>query len=322
MRTLRRALRLRSARWALVVLAFTAFVAVFGGWLAPQDPLQQNPGEILQGPSFGSPATAHWLGTDYLGRDVLSRLLEGSGRSVFMAVEAVAVGMLLGIPAGLASVTLGRIFTWVSLRFVDALMTLPFMVFVVAVTGIVGNGPAQAMATLGVLLTPIFYRITRAAALGLSAAQYVEVAELFGASRFWLLRVHIWSKVLPTVAVTAANALGAALLAVSSFSFLGIGVQPPLATWGGMLASDLGFLYQKPWAPLIPSVAIIATVAACNALADAVRDTTGVPDDVPLASGGLPAAAATPATPGIPAPGTPATPVSASPAPAVRGSAP
>lgn len=273
MRTLRRATRLPSARWALAVLGVMLFVGLFGGWLAPHDPLQQNPGGILQGPSGD-----HWLGTDYLGRDVLSRLLEGTGRSIVGAVEAVLIGALLGIPAGLASVTLGKVFTWVSLRVVDALMTLPFMVFVVAVTGIIGNGPNQAMLTLGVLFTPIFYRITRAAALGLSSAQYVEVAELFGASTFWLLRVHIWSKVLPTIAVTAANSLGAALLAVSSLSFLGIGVQPPLATWGGMLASDLGYLYQKPWAPLIPSIAIVLTVAACNALADAIRDTSGAPD--------------------------------------------
>jgi peptide/nickel transport system permease protein len=280
MRALRRAVRLPSARWALVVLAVTAFVAVFGGWLAPQDPLQQNPGDILQGPSFGRPAVAHWLGTDYLGRDVFSRLLEGTGRSIFGAVEAVVVGMILGIPAGLASVSLGRVFAWTSLRFIDALMTLPFMVFVVAVTGIIGNGPTQAMLTLGVLFAPVFYRITRAAALGLSSAQYVEVAELFGASRRWLLRVHVWSKVLPTIAVTAANALGAALLAVSSLSFLGIGVQPPAATWGGMLASDLNYLYQKPWAPLVPSVAIVIAVAACNAVADAIRDTGGIPDDV------------------------------------------
>src|SRR3954451_11743378 len=153
MRALRRAVRLPSARWALVVLAVTVFVAVFGGWLAPQDPLQQNPGDILQGPSFGHPGTAHWFGTDYLGRDVFSRLLEGTGRSIFGAVEAVVVGMLLGIPAGLASVTLGRVFAWTSLRFIDALMTLPFMVFVVAVTGIIGNGPTQAMITLGVLFT-------------------------------------------------------------------------------------------------------------------------------------------------------------------------
>ncbi len=132
------------------------------------------------------------------------------------------------------------------------------------------------MLTIGVLISAFFYRITRAAALGLTSAQYVEMAELLGASRSWVIRVHIWNKVLPTIAVTAANSLAAALLAVSSLTFLGIGVQPPVSTWGGMLAGDLNYLSQRPWAPVIPSLAIVLTVAACNALADAIRDTTGI----------------------------------------------
>jgi peptide/nickel transport system permease protein len=274
---LRRALRLRSARLALGLLAVVAVVGLFGHWLAPQDPLAQNTAQILQGPG-----SAHWLGTDYLGRDVFSRLVEGTGRSLFGAVEAVVVGMLLGIPAGLASVVLGRAFEWVSLRFVDSLMTLPFIVFAVAVAGILGNGPNQAMLTIGVLLSAFFYRITRAATLALAGAQYVEQAELLGASRGWVVRVHIWNKVLPTVAVTTANCLAAALLSVSSLTFLGIGVQPPVATWGGMLASDLNYLSQRPWAPLIPSLVIVLTVAACNALADAIRDTTGAAGQLEL----------------------------------------
>ena len=270
MSVLRRALRLRSARIWFGLLVLITLVGVFGRWLAPQDPLAQNTAAILQGPG-----AANWLGTDYLGRDVFSRLVDGTGRSVFGALEAVGVGMLLGIPAGLASVIFGRVFEWVSLRVVDSLMTLPFIIFAVAVTGILGNGPHQAMLTIGVLISVFFYRITRAATLGLTSAQYVEMAELLGASRGWVIRVHVWNKVLPTIAVTTANCLAAALLAVSSLTFLGIGVQPPVSTWGGMLASDLNFLSQSPWAPLIPSLVIILTVAACNALADAIRDTSG-----------------------------------------------
>jgi peptide/nickel transport system permease protein len=271
MTALRRSLQLRSARISLGVLFFVLLVGILGGRLAPQDPLAQNTALILQ-----SPGSAHWLGTDYLGRDVFSRLVDGTGRSLFGALEAVGVGMLLGIPAGLASVVFGRVVEWVSLRFVDALMTLPFIIFAVAVTGILGNGPNQAMLTIGVLISAFFYRITRAAALGLTSAQYVEMAELLGASRSWVIRVHVWNKVLPTIAVTTANSLAAALLAVSSLTFLGIGVQPPVSTWGGMLASDLNHLSQRPWAPVIPSLAIVLTVAACNALADAIRDTTGI----------------------------------------------
>ncbi|OAA23884.1 peptide/nickel transport system permease protein [Frankia sp. EI5c] len=292
----RRMLRLASVRLALGVLGVVAVLAVAGGTLAPHDPIAQNPTGILQ-----DPGTTHWLGTDYLGRDVLSRLMDGTGRSVLGAVEAVAVGLLLGATTGLASVVFGRAFEWFALRVSDALLTLPYIIFAIAVTGIIGNGLHQAMLAIGLLLAPGFFRITRAAALGLASSQYVEIAELVGASRWWILRTHIWNKVLPTIAVTAANSAAASLLVVSSLSFLGIGTKPPAPTWGGMLSSDLNYLAQRPWAPLTPSLMIILTVAALNALADAVRDTTGlatggealVPEPAPAATATATTATAT-----------------------------
>jgi peptide/nickel transport system permease protein len=267
MRTLRRAWRQPPARIALVVIGLIAVLAVFGGQLAPHDPLAQDPNSVLRGPGG-----AHWLGTDYLGRDVLSRLIGGTGRSVVGALEAVGLGLVLGVVPGLASLWLGRVFEWISLRVADAFMTLPYVVFAVAVTGVLGNSLTPAMLAVGVLLAPRFFRIARAAALGLTRAQYVEAAEVFGGSRRWILRTHIWGKVLPTVAVTAAQALAAALLIVSSLAFLGLGVEPPAPTWGELLSSDLQYLAQQPWAPLFPGLVIMITAGALNALADAIRD--------------------------------------------------
>ncbi|MCM2423393.1 ABC transporter permease [Streptomyces sp. RKAG293] len=287
MRSLRRAWRVRAARMALLVLAGVAVLAVAGGALSPYDPLAQDTANMLHGPG-----AAHWLGTDYLGRDVLSRLLSGTGLSVAGALEAVGAAMALGILPGLASVWLGRGVEWTALRAVDALMTLPFTVFAIAVVGALGNGMHQAMLALGVLFAPLFFRVTRAAALGLKQAQYVEAAELVGASRWWILRVHIWGKILPTVAVTTAQAVGQALLVVASLTFLGLGVQPPAPTWGGMLAADLGFLAQQPWAPLLPAAVIMITVGALNVLADAIRDSgaaTEPPRDAPAAAPAAPA---------------------------------
>ncbi|GAA2613061.1 ABC transporter permease [Streptomyces axinellae] len=267
MRTLRRALRLPSARAALAVLALVALLALAGRALAPHDPLAQHPGQMLRGPSPGNP-----LGTDYLGRDVLSRLVAGTGLSVAGALEAVGAALLLGVLPALASVWLGKAVEWSVQRVADTLMVMPFTVFAIAVVAALGNGMHQAMLALGVLFAPLYFRVTRAAALGLRQAQYVEAAELMGASRWWILRVHIWGKILPTVAVTTAQAIGQALLVVSSLTFLGLGVQPPQPTWGGMLASDLGYLAQQPWAPLFPGLAIMLTVGALNLLADAIRD--------------------------------------------------
>ncbi|MCW2873089.1 ABC transporter permease [Actinacidiphila oryziradicis] len=280
MNTLRRAWRLRTARIALVVLAVVAALAVAGGTLAPYDPLAQDTADLLHGPS-----AHHLLGTDYLGRDVLSRLLAGTALSVAGALEAVGAAALVGVVPGLASVWLGRGVEWTALRVVDALMTLPFTVFAIAVVGALGNGMHQAMLALGVLFSPLFFRVTRAAALGLKQAQYVEAAELMGASRRWILRVHIWGKILPTVAVTTAQATGQALLVVASLTFLGLGVQPPDPTWGGMLASDLGYLAQQPWAPLFPAAVIMITVGALNLLADAIRD-SGADADAPAGTQG------------------------------------
>ena len=146
----------------------------------------------------------------------------------------------------------------------------------------------QAMLAIGLLYSPMFFRVSRAASLVLLRAQYVEAAELFGAGRLWILRTHLWSKILPTIAVTAAQAGAECLLAVQSLSFLGIGVQPPAPTWGGMLADDLGFLSQQPWAPLIPALTIMITVGALNAIADAIGDSADLPVDASPAESGSP----------------------------------
>jgi peptide/nickel transport system permease protein len=263
-------LSMPSARIALAILAVILFLSIFGSALAPQNPLTINSNALFQGPS-----KAHWLGTDYLGRDVLSRLMAGTRLSVLTALEAVGIGLLVGAPLGLATVFLGKVFDFVANRIADALLTLPSIFFVVAVTAALGNGIVQAMFPVGILLIPAFFRITRSAAIEFTGAQYVEAAELMGGSKVHVIRVHVLRKVFPTIVVTTATLTGAALLSVSFFTFLGIGVQPPAPTWGGVLSSDLDYLNLAPWAPFIPGVLIALTVGALNALADAFRDQTG-----------------------------------------------
>jgi len=194
---------------------------------------------------------------------------------VLTAFEAVGIGLVIGAPLGVATVFLGRWFDFTANRVADALMTLPSIFFAVAVTAALGNGLVQAMFPVGILLIPGFYRVTRAATLEFGRAQYVEAAELLGGSKLHVIRVHVLRKVLPTIAVTTATAAAGALLAVSFLTFLGIGVQPPTPTWGGVLSSDLDYLNLAPWAPFIPGALIAITVGALNALADAYRDRAG-----------------------------------------------
>jgi peptide/nickel transport system permease protein len=263
-------LRLPSARVAVAVLAVIGILTAFGALLVPQNPLTVNANALFQGPG-----PHHLLGTDYLGRDVLSRLMAGTRLSVLTALEAVGIGLVLGTGPGIATVFLGRWFDFAANRVTDALMTLPWIFFAVAVTAALGNGLVQAMVPVGILLAPFFFRVTRAATLEHARAQYVEAAELLGASKLHIVRVHVLRKVLPTIVVTTASMAAAALLAVSFLTFLGIGVQPPAPTWGGVLSSDLAYLAQAPWAPFIPGALIAVTVGALNALADAFRDRSG-----------------------------------------------
>ncbi len=263
----RSVLRLPSVRIALVILAAIAVLTAFGSALAPQNPLTINANDLFQGPSLH-----HLLGTDYLGRDVLSRLMAGTRLSVLTALEAVGIGLVLGAVPGVATVFLGRWSDFAVNRVADALMTLPYIFFVVAVTAAFGNSLVHAMIPVGILLFPFFFRITRAATLEHARAQYVEAAELLGASKVHVIRVHVLRKVLPNIAVTTASLTAAALLAVSFLTFLGIGVQPPAPTWGGILSSDLDYLSLAPWAPFIPGALIAIAVGSLNALADAFRD--------------------------------------------------
>ena len=149
------------------------------------------------------------------------------------------------------------------------------MIFAIAVAALLGNGLHQAMFAVGILLAPGFYRLTRAAALGFTGAQYVTAAELMGASSRWVITKHVWGKILPVIVVTTANAMSAGLLIVASLTFLGIGVVPPNPTWGGMLASDLSYLHQRPYGPLFPSLLVMITVGALNWVADSIRDAGG-----------------------------------------------
>lgn len=262
-----RLFRTPTSRVALAIVVIVAILATLGPWLAPQDPLAQNRYAMLEGPS-----AAHWLGTDAFGRDVLSRLLTGASSSVLASIFSVAIGFVFGVAPGLLSVFLGRRFEWLSLRLIDALMTLPFLVFAIAMTAMLGNGLIQAMFAVGILITPAFYRVSRAAALSVANTDFIEAARLMGASTRMIIGRHVLLKILPAVAVTTASMMGACLSIVASLTFLGIGVAPPNPTWGGLLATDLTTLYEKPLGPFAPGLLIVATVWALNALADSLRD--------------------------------------------------
>ncbi len=261
--------RLASGRIALALLVLIAFLAAFGSLLAPYPP-NATVGVLLQGPTG-----AHWLGTDYLGRDVLSRMLSGSALSIGGALIVAGIALAFGAIPGILSVYLGRVFEWLSLRVIDTLIALPFLVFAVAMTALLGNGVFQATFAVGFLLAPVFYRVARTATLSVAHSDYVQAAVLSGASTGWIVRKHVLAKVLPPIAIALSTTIGIGLVVIASLTFLSIGVEPPTATWGGILASDLEYIAIQPYAPIAPIVVILISVLACNLFADAVRDVSG-----------------------------------------------
>ena len=261
--------RLASGRIAIVLLSIILFLAVFGSLLAPYGP------DDTVGPQLTGPSSQFLLGTDYIGRDVLSRVLAGAGLSVLGALLVAAIALVFGALPGVLSVYLGRAFEWATLRVIDTLIALPFLVFAVAMTALLGNGVFQALFAVGFLLAPVFYRVSRSATLSVSNSQYVEAAILSGASTWWVVRKHVGNKVAPPIAISLSTTIGLGLVVISSLTFLGIGVSPPQATWGGLLATDLEYIAVQPWAPVVPIVLILIAVLACNLFADAVRDTAG-----------------------------------------------
>jgi peptide/nickel transport system permease protein len=266
---LRNAVRLPSGRIAVVLLGIIFFLAIFGPLLSPDSP-NTTVAAQLEGPS-----ASHLLGTDYVGRDVLSRMLSGSTLSVLGALMVVVIAFVVGAIPGLLSVYLGRGFEWVSLRVVDTLIALPFLVFAVAMTALLGNGVIQSMFAVGILLSPVFFRVARSSALSVAQSQYVEAATLSGASTAWVMRKHFLAKVLPPISIALSTTMATGLVVIASLTFLGIGVQPPAATWGGILAADLQYIAIQPLAPIVPVVVILAAVLGCNLFADAVRDVSG-----------------------------------------------
>jgi peptide/nickel transport system permease protein len=276
MTLLRRTFASPLTRVAGAFLVLVAVVAVAGSWISPYGPFTQDVNAL-----FAAPGADHLLGTDYLGRDALSRLIEGTRLTFEGALTSMLIGLGLGALPGMGSAFIGRKAQFLVMRVIDAMLAFPPIIFAIAVVGTFGAGQWTASAAIGVLIAPRFFRIVRAETLGLAGSQYVEAAELLGSSKLRVLRVHVARKVLPTIAVTAATTMAEALLAVSALSFLGLGPPAPAPTWGGMLADDVTYLSQDAWAALWPGLAIVLTVAALNAIADGVRDATSASAGAP-----------------------------------------
>jgi peptide/nickel transport system permease protein len=266
----RRIWRRRSSAFGLVVIVVVVVGAVAAPMLAPYDPNRQSLRERLQPPS-----EAHLLGTDALGRDQLSRLLYGARISLLVGVVATAIAGVLGGLLGLVAGYYGGFLDNVSMRLIDVLMAFPMLLLAIVFLAMLGErfgGLFNIMVAVGIASMPHFARLVRGQVLAIREFDYVEAARALGGSAARLMGRHILLNSLSPIIVYATLRVATVILTEAGLSFLGLGVQAPTATWGGMIADGTRYLQRAPWMSFAPGIAIMVTVLAFNLFGDGLRD--------------------------------------------------
>lgn len=266
-RVLRRLRRNPLAVVSFVVLALAALVALLSPWIAPYSVQQTDFAHTFSPP--GTPG--HVLGTDDLGRDVLSRIMLGARASLQVALLAVATSLIIGVPLGLAA---GYFRSWdaVISRFTDLLLAFPFLIMAVGLAAIRGASLTNAAVAVGIAQIPGVIRVVRSDTLRLKSLDFVAAAVVDGASDLWVLARHILPNATSVILVQATVAIPAAILGEAVLSFLGLGIQPPAPSLGTMLATAQQFAARAPWAAVLPGVVIMGLALAFNVFGDALRD--------------------------------------------------
>jgi len=253
---------------ALAYLSALLLLALLAPLISPHSPTGQDINAMLQDPS-----AAHWLGTDDLGRDTLSRLIYGAPISLFACLSAVSIGLVLGVPIGLCAGYLGGWVDALISRVIETMMSFPGIVLAIGVTGALGIGLINAMIAVGIVFAPEFARLTRSQTMLVRHELYVDAARSFGASPARIMLRHILPNAFEPILVQTTILLAVALLVEASLSFVGLGVQPPYPSWGAMLARAYANMDIAPAQMYPPGMAILATALAFNALGESLRAT-------------------------------------------------
>ncbi|MGH2425321.1 MAG: ABC transporter permease [bacterium] len=264
---LRRYARNRLALIGLWVVLLIIGLAIFAPWIAPHNPIKTNFENLLK-----PPASTHIMGTDDLGRDILSRIIYGTRTSLLAGVISVGIAVAIGLPLGLlAGFYRGRLDD-VLMRLTDAMLSFPFLVLALAMAAVLGAGLDRAMIAIGIVFTPGFVRLSRGQVLSEREQNYVEAARASGAGDGRIIWRHILPNIVSPVLVQASLSTAAAITAEAALSFLGLGTQPPTPSWGSMLNIAQAYLGSAPWMALWPGLAIFITVLSINLTGDGLRE--------------------------------------------------
>jgi dipeptide transport system permease protein len=263
----------RGAVAGLVVIVLVLLCALFAPWIAPHDPNLTNNAVFLKPPFWQEGGSLSYpLGTDAIGRDILSRLLFGARLSLVIGIAVVALAIVVGIVLGLIAGYFKGLADIAIMRLMDILMTMPSLLLAIVIVAILGPGLMNAMLAVAIVVLPHYVRITRAAVIAEASKDYVVAAQVSGAQTIRLM----FSEILPNCAapliVQATLGVSTAILDAAALGFLGLGAQPPTPEWGTMLADAREFVLRAWWVVTFPGLAILITVLAFNLLGDGLRD--------------------------------------------------
>ncbi len=256
----------RGASFGLAVVLLVVFIALTADFIAPYDPNAPQITGVLQ-----PPGGSHLLGTDHLARDVLSRIIFGARVAMLAGLVSVGFALVAGISVGLAAGYWSGLVDDVLMRLVDSLWSFPTLVLALAIAASLGPGLTNAMIAVGVVFTPAFARLVRAQALSVRERDFVTAARLLGAGPLRIMFVHIWPNVTAPIIVQASLMIAQAIIVEATLSFLGLGTEPPNASWGSMLRQAYQYMDRAPYLSFFPGIAIFLTVLALNFLGDGLR---------------------------------------------------
>ena len=250
-----------------LVLVVVAVVTVAASWIVPY-----GVNDVDVPNALAPPSGSHWLGTDELGRDVLSRVLVATQASMRIAVVSVAFAVVVGVTVGLIAGYRGGWLDAVLMRIVDVMFAFPVLLLALAVVAILGPGVTTTILAIGIVYTPIFARVARASTLGVRTEPYVSVSRAMGAGELYILRRHILPNIAGPLIVQTSLSLAFAILSEAALSFLGLGIQPPQPSLGRMIFDSQGFVTMAWWMAVFPGAAIFVIVLAFNLFGDGLRD--------------------------------------------------
>ncbi len=265
--TFRKLMRQKASLLGFILCCAIVISAAFAPLLAPYDPYKIDPMVILQPPS-----RAHLLGTDELGRDVLSRLIYGARVSILVSTVAVSIALVIGVSIGMVSGYFGGRIESISMRVMDAFAAFPAILLALAILSVLGPGIRNAMIAIGVVYIPAFARIMRGSVLWVKQTEYVQAARAIGAGNVYIMRRAIFPNCVSPLIVHASLAFASAIIVEAGLSFLGLGTQPPTPSWGAMLNEGRQYAIQNVWYSISAGVAIFLAVLGLNLLGDGLRD--------------------------------------------------